>query len=99
MGQSINLVFRSIIKGWFYSAISVAGLSIAIAVVILVSALLQHEMAYEKHYSASERIYRLNWVNGGTGDRFATFFNPFRVDERAHYFVAFLCPRPISKLQ
>ena len=77
MGHRFKLVLRSILKGRYYSLVSVAGLAIAIAAVILVSALVQHENAYEKNYSASDRIYRLNWINGGTGDRFATMFNPF----------------------
>ena len=77
MTQSITLLLRSVTIGRFYSLISVIGLAIAIAAVILVSALLQHETAYEKNYAASDRIYRLNWISGGTGDRFATMFNPF----------------------
>jgi len=79
MTQGFTLLMRSILVGRFYSVISVLGLAIAIAAVILVSALLQHEYAYEKNYSASDRIYRLNWISSGTGDRFATMFNPFSV--------------------
>ncbi len=77
MTQSLTLLLRSILVGRFYSLVSVLGLAIAIAGVILVGALLQHEYAYEKNYSASDRIYRLNWISSGTGDRFATMFNPF----------------------
>lgn len=77
MPQALTLILRSIQAGRFYSFVSVAGLSIAIAAIVLVGALLQHELAYEKGFSDSDRIYRLNWVNGGTGDRFATMFNPF----------------------
>ena len=77
MTQSLRLLLRSLTVGRFYNVVSVAGLAVAIAAVILVSALLQHEYAYEKNYSASDRIYRLNWIDTGTGDRFATMFNPF----------------------
>jgi putative ABC transport system permease protein len=77
MPQRLTLILRSIQAGRFYSFVSVVGLAIAIAAVILVSALTQHELAYEQHYSAADRIYRLNWINSGTGDRFATMFNPF----------------------
>ncbi len=77
MKQSLTLLLRSLTVGRFYSLISVAGLAVAIAAVILVSALLQHEYAYEQDYTASDRIVRLNWINSGTGDRFATMFNPF----------------------
>ena len=77
MPQAITLIFRSIQAGRFYSFVSVAGLAVAIAAVVLTGALAQHELAYEKHYAAADRIYRLNWINSGTGDRFATMFNPF----------------------
>lgn len=77
MTQGLSLLMRSVLVGRFYSLISVFGLAIAIAAVILVSALLEHEYAYEDHYSASDRIYRLNWISHSTGDRFATMFNPF----------------------
>ena len=77
MPQGLTLIIRSIQAGRFYSIVSVAGLAIAIAAVILVSALTRHELAYEQHFSNVDRIYRLNWINGGTGDRFATMFNPF----------------------
>jgi hypothetical protein len=77
MPQALTLILRSIQTGRFYSFVSVIGPAIAIAAVILVSALAQHELAYEKNFAASERIYRLTWINDGTGDRFATMFNPF----------------------
>jgi len=77
MPQGLTLILRSIQAGRFYSVVSVAGLAIAIAAVILVSALTRHELAYEKHFTNYENIYRLNWINSGTGDRFATMFNPF----------------------
>ena len=77
MSQGITLLLRSVMIGRFYNLVSVIGLAVAIAAVILVSALLQHETAYEKNFSAADRVYRLNWINNGTGDRFATMFNPF----------------------
>ena len=77
MTQGLNLLMRSVLVGRFYSLISVLGLAIAIAAVVLVSALLTHEYAYEENYSAADRVYRLNWISSSTGDRFATMFNPF----------------------
>jgi putative ABC transport system permease protein len=77
MTQGLTLLIRSILVGRFYSLISVLGLAIAVAAVILVSALLAHEYAYEDSYSDSDRTYRLNWISSSTGDRFATMFNPF----------------------
>jgi putative ABC transport system permease protein len=77
MPQGLTLIIRSIQAGRFYSVVSVAGLAIAITAVILVGALTRHELAYENHFANADRIYRLNWINSGTGDRFATMFNPF----------------------
>lgn len=77
MPLSIRLLFRSIQAGRFYSFVSVAGLAVAIAAVALVGTLTKHELSFEDVFANSDRIYRLNWINGGTGDRFATMFNPF----------------------
>lgn len=77
MSQTLVIAFRSIIKGRYYSAVSVAGLSIAITVVLLVAMLVQHETSFDKGWARSDSIYRLTWENRGTGDRFATLFNPF----------------------
>ncbi|MGI9261330.1 MAG: ABC transporter permease [Woeseiaceae bacterium] len=77
MPQSLTLLIRSIQAGRFYSFVSVAGLSVAIAAIVLVGALARHELSYETNFAESDRIYRLNWINAGTGDRFATMFNPF----------------------
>lgn len=77
MNQTLKLILRSIIKGRYYSLISVAGLSIAMAVVLLVALLVEHETSYDEGFAESDSIYRLTWQNNGTGDRFATMFNAF----------------------
>ena len=77
MNQTLKIILRSIIKGRYYSLISVAGLSIAMAVVLLVALLVEHETSYDEGFAESDSIYRLTWQNNGTGDRFATMFNAF----------------------
>ena len=48
MPLSLTLLLRSIQAGRFYSFVSVAGLAVAIAAVILVGALAKHELSYEE---------------------------------------------------
>ncbi|MEE8294580.1 MAG: ABC transporter permease [Sphingomonadales bacterium] len=75
--QTLNIIFRSIWKGKFYSLVSVLGLAVAIASVILVATLIRQETSFEDNFTKAEQIYRLTWENPETGDRFATMFNPF----------------------
>ena len=77
MRQQLKLAIRSIVHGRIYTLVSLAGLSIAIAVVLLVALLIQRESSFDRGFSNAEHIYRVVWQNMGTGDRFATMFNPF----------------------
>jgi len=72
----LKAAFRNIIKHKLYSAISIIGLALGIAVSVMIALFIQHETSFDKMYDDNERIYRLNWENVGTGARFATFFNP-----------------------
>ena len=75
----MNLVrhtFRLLLRHRFYSAISILGLTVGLSVGLLMVIFLRHELSFDNYHRDSERIYRLNWVNVGTGSRFATFFNP-----------------------
>lgn len=76
IANHIRMASRSIIKQKLYSAISVAGLSVGLTVCILISLFLSHELGFDTQHPNSERSYRLNWINVGTGAHFATFFNP-----------------------
>jgi putative ABC transport system permease protein len=76
MSQQFTIALRSIIKGRYYSLVSVAGLAIAITVVLLVALLVQHETSFDRDFASADSIYRVTWVDSGTGDRFATAFNP-----------------------
>ena len=77
MSQQLSIALRSIIKGRYYSLVSVAGLAIAITVVLLVALLIRHETSFDHGFARADSIYRVTWENTGTGDRFATMFNIF----------------------
>ena len=77
MNQQLRIALRSIVKGRYYSLLSVAGLAIAITVVLLVALLVQHETSFDRGFARADSIYRVTWENTGTGDRFATMFNIF----------------------
>lgn len=51
-------------------------LAVSIAVCLLIGLFLRFELSYDDHHPGADRLYRLNWINRGTGARFATFFNP-----------------------
>lgn len=75
--QTLNIIIRSIWRGKFYSLVSVIGLAVAIASVIMVSTLIRQETSFEDNFTKADQIYRLTWENPATGDKFATMFNPF----------------------
>jgi putative ABC transport system permease protein len=77
MSQQLRIALRSIIRGRYYSLLSVAGLAIAITVVLLVALLVRHETSFDRGFARADSIYRVTWENTGTGDRFATMFNIF----------------------
>jgi putative ABC transport system permease protein len=85
MSQSLNIALRSIINARFYSLVSVVGLGIAIAVVLLVALLVKHETSYDRAYDKADSIFRVTWVDMGTGDRFATAFNPISPQMKADF--------------
>jgi putative ABC transport system permease protein len=85
MGQQLKLATRSIIKGRYYSLISLLGLSLAIAITLLVALLVQRETSFDHDFARAGDIYRLTWQNTGTGDRFATMFNPFSPQMKLEY--------------
>jgi len=74
-GIYLKPAIRNIAKHKLYSAISITGLALGIAVSLMIALFLRHETSFDKMYADHERIYRLTWENIGTGAQFATFFN------------------------
>jgi putative ABC transport system permease protein len=63
--------FRSLIKNKVYTFINVAGLAIGLSCFILISLYIKNETGFDKFYSNSDNIYRLNThvdVNGNTNN-------------------------------
>lgn len=75
-GIYLKAAVRNIAKHKLYSAISITGLALGIAVSLMIALFIRHETSFDKMYTDHDRMYRLNWENLGTGARFATFFNP-----------------------
>ena len=75
-GIYFKAALRNIAKNKLYSAISITGLALGIAVSLMIALFIRFETSFDTAYPDSERIYRINWENLGTGARFATFFNP-----------------------
>lgn len=75
-GIYLKAAIRNIAKHKLYSAISITGLALGIAVSLMIALFIRHETSFDKMYDGYDGMYRLNWENLGTGARFATFFNP-----------------------
>jgi len=75
-GIYLKAAIRNILKNRLYSAISITGLALGIAVSLMIALFIRFETGFEKQFPHHERTYRVNWENLGTGARFATFFNP-----------------------
>lgn len=63
----LKITWRSIQRNKVFSFINIAGLSIGIAVCILISLYIQKEVSYDKHWKDHERIVRINWEESKNG--------------------------------
>lgn len=55
----LKVAFRSLNKNRTYAIINILGLALGLAVTILVFMFVKDETSYEKHWSDSDRIYRM----------------------------------------
>ncbi len=74
--MNLRQTLRLLARQKFYSAISITGMGVGLAVGLLILVFLRHELSFDDYHEHSDRIYRLHWADNGTGSRFATFFNP-----------------------
>lgn len=72
----IKSALRNIFRRKLFGIISVLGLGAGIAIATMIGIFLRYETSFDTMHPTHERVYRLNWVNVGTGAHFATFFNP-----------------------
>jgi len=85
MKQQLTLSFRAVLQGRYYSLLSVLGLAVAMAVTLLITLLIHNETDYDKDFVKADSLYRITWESTGTGDRFATAFNPISPQLKQDY--------------
>lgn len=54
---------RNLIRNKFYTTISVAGLAVGLASVLLIVQFLKQELSYDRFHKDADRIYRIAWIN------------------------------------
>ncbi len=55
----IRIAFRNLLRHKLYTAINLAGLTVALASALIVALYVKHEQSYDSHFSKAERIYRM----------------------------------------
>src|ERR1700704_4132588 len=64
----LKIAWRNLVRNKFYSAINIAGLSIGVAVGIMILLWVQDELSYDSFHHNSDNIYKINSHLGtGTG--------------------------------
>ena len=76
IGEYIKAAVRNVGRRKLFGFISVLGLGTGFAVATMIGIFLQFETSFDTMHKDHDRMYRLNWINIGTGAHFATFFNP-----------------------
>lgn len=74
--EYIKSAIRNLLRRKLFGLISIIGLGAGIAIATMIGIFLRYETSFDTMHPNHERLYRLNWVNVGTGAHFATFFNP-----------------------
>ena len=72
----LTTALRNISRYRLYAVINIVGLSIGLAVAIMIALFVRHEVSFDSMYADHQRIFRMNWSQVQTGACFATFFNP-----------------------
>ena len=63
----VVIAFRSLRRQKGYAFINIAGLAVGIAVFLLISLFIRHELGYDRFHENAERIYRPVMSYGGIG--------------------------------
>jgi putative ABC transport system permease protein len=73
LGSAFKISLRTLYREKRYAAINIAGLSLAIACVVILALYLRSELTYDQHYAGHENIYRLEneFETNGKVDTFA----------------------------
>src|SRR5215467_15577178 len=62
----LKTAWRNLMKNKFYSAINIAGLTLGLAIGILILLWVQDELSFDTFHKNAKNIYRLD-IQGGTG--------------------------------
>jgi putative ABC transport system permease protein len=73
LGNAFKISLRTLYREKRYAAINIAGLSLAIACVVILGLYLRSELTYDQHYEGHENIYRLEneFTTNGVAASFA----------------------------
>jgi putative ABC transport system permease protein len=71
-----KIAFRNFIKDKFFSTINIVGLAVGIAVTLIISLFIFHEVSFDRFHSKGDRIFRIAMhleVSGSASDLNSTF--------------------------
>ncbi|HMC86495.1 MAG TPA: ABC transporter permease, partial [Chitinophagaceae bacterium] len=72
----LKVAFRSLWKNKAFSAINIAGLSVGLAVCLLIILYVKDELSYDKHNAQAENIYRIDADLSFNGTQFTSAVSP-----------------------
>ncbi|MDR2234241.1 MAG: ABC transporter permease [Tannerella sp.] len=59
MFYNLNIIFRNLRRGGFYSVINIGGLAIGMAAAILILTWIHHEWSYDRFHAKEKQLYRV----------------------------------------
>jgi len=64
---NLKIARRMLVKNRIYTAINIVGLSVSLAICILITLFIQDELSFDKHFQDGDNIYRIagNYSQGG----------------------------------
>jgi len=78
----LKVAFRNLVKYKGYTALNISGLAIGISCVLLIYAYVQDELAFDRHYPDSQRIYRITSKSSETGEVKSLAATPIRLADK-----------------
>jgi putative ABC transport system permease protein len=64
---NLKIAKRILVKNRIYTTINIAGLSVSLAICILITLFIQDELSFDKHFEEGDKVYRIagNYSQGG----------------------------------
>ena len=76
----LKVALRTLFRQKFYSFINVFGLSIGLAICLLILVFVKHEWSFDQHHTKADRIYRTLMVWGAQNEDAVSFpINPYKL--------------------